>query len=180
MTMHADRTGAEQQQLGSVEERDGRRVLRYERPLAHPPERVWRALTEPSELRGWLAAADEFDRREGGRVVLRWLNTDDEGNTAIATGTVSVFEPPRVLELDTDIHGRIRWELEGAPDGCVLTLTVVAELPDDFVTEVAAGWHVHIDFLEDALAGSPIDEWENWPRDRWERLHEAYVERDGG
>jgi hypothetical protein len=113
-------------------------------------------------------------------VVLRWLNTDDEGNTAIATGTVSVFEPPRVLELDTDIHGRIRWELEDAPDGCVLTLTVVAELPDDFVTEVAAGWHVHIDFLEDALAGSPISDWDNWPRDRWERVHEAYVARDGG
>ena len=76
-------------------------------------------------------------------MVLRWLNTDDEGNTAIATGTVSVFEPPRVLELDTDIHGRIRWELEGAPDGCVLTLTVVAELPDDFVTEVAAAARAH-------------------------------------
>src|SRR3954467_8673001 len=42
---------------GTLETRDGRHVMRYERRLAHPVERVWAALTEPSELSGWLAAA---------------------------------------------------------------------------------------------------------------------------
>ena len=33
---------------GTLETRDGRHVLRYERRLAHPVERVWAALTQPS------------------------------------------------------------------------------------------------------------------------------------
>ena len=99
---------------GTHEIRGGTHVLRYERHLAHPVDRVWRALTEPGELRGWLADAD-IEPRPGGHVELRWLNTDDQGNTAVARGTVARFEPPRVVEYDTDIHGRLRWEL--APEG---------------------------------------------------------------
>ena len=34
-------------------EREGRSVLRFERLLAHPRERVWRALTEREELEAW-------------------------------------------------------------------------------------------------------------------------------
>ncbi|UMG93452.1 SRPBCC domain-containing protein [Nocardioides sp. TF02-7] len=45
----ADRTG--------VLLRDGDRVgLRFERRLAHPPEKVWRALTESEHLRHWFPA----------------------------------------------------------------------------------------------------------------------------
>ena len=36
-----------------------------------------------------------------------------------------------------------------------------------------AGWHVHLDFLEEALDGKPVD-WPNWPRDRWAVLNEHY------
>jgi len=70
---------------GTLETRDGRHVLRYERRLAHPIDRVWAAVTEPGELRGWLADA-EIDLVAGGQVRLRWLNTDDKGNQAVATG----------------------------------------------------------------------------------------------
>jgi len=35
---------------GVVEQRDGRTVLRFERRLRHPIERVWAALTEPARL----------------------------------------------------------------------------------------------------------------------------------
>jgi uncharacterized protein YndB with AHSA1/START domain len=171
----SDQTSTQRDDLGTVEERDGRHRLRYERRLDHPPERVWRALTNPDELRGWLASADELELRPGGRVVLRWLNSDDEGNTAVAHGTVSVCEPPRVLEFDTDIHGRLRWELRPDGSGCALTFSADVELPEEYVTEVVAGWHVHLEFLEDALDGRAIDDWERWPRDRWERVHEAYV-----
>ena len=34
-------------------ERNGRSVLRFERLLDHPRERVWRALTERGELEAW-------------------------------------------------------------------------------------------------------------------------------
>lgn len=35
---------------GILERTDDRDVLRYERRLAHPVERVWRAITEPDEI----------------------------------------------------------------------------------------------------------------------------------
>ena len=39
---------------GTLEERDGRFVLRFERRLPHPPEEVWRALTEPDRMAAWF------------------------------------------------------------------------------------------------------------------------------
>lgn len=43
---------------GALEIREGRHVVRFQRHLAHPIERVWAALTEPDELIGWWGAAD--------------------------------------------------------------------------------------------------------------------------
>jgi uncharacterized protein YndB with AHSA1/START domain len=163
---------------GTLERRDEHQVIRFERRLAHPVERVWRAITEPDEIAAWLALA-ELELEEGGRVVLTWQNTDDDGSTAVARGTVSALDPPRLLELDTDIHGRLRWELEPADDGTALTFTAEVELPADFETEVIAGWHIHLDHLEEVLDGGTID-WPNWDRDHrpeWERIHERYAAR---
>jgi uncharacterized protein YndB with AHSA1/START domain len=161
---------------------DGRHVLRFERDLGHPVERVWAALTEPGELAGWLAQAD-LELTEGGRVELRWLNTDEDGNRAIARGTVTALDPPALLELDTDIHGLLRWELSEQAGGCRLTVTNVTPAPDDFLTKVLAGWHIHLDQLEDALAGRPTD-WSDWTPDRragsgasWTDHERAYAER---
>lgn len=163
---------------GTLEIHDGVKVLRYHRTLRHPVERVWRALTEPGELRGWLAEAD-LDPRPGGEVELRWLNSDDEGNRAVARGTVARWEPPRVVELATDIHGRLRWELE--PDGDAATrLTLTVEhpaLPDDYVTKVRAGWHIHLDHLAAALDGHPVD-WSRWNTEHlphWEEIEARYA-----
>ena len=108
---------------------DGTRVLHYERRLSHPIKKVWAALTDPDQIEGWLARAD-LELSQGGRVRLEWLNTDAEGNQAIAEGTISRLEPPRTIEFDTDIHGRVLWELEPEGDGTLLTLTVTATLPD--------------------------------------------------
>ncbi len=164
---------------GTLEQRGGKQVIRFERRLAHPVEHVWRALTEPDELAAWLALA-ELELVEGGRVVLTWQNTDTEGNTAVARGTVSALDPPRLLELDTDIHGTLRWELEPDGDATALTFTAVAELPEEFEEKVRAGWHIHLDHLEHVLGGGTID-WPNWDRDHlpeWERIHERYEARD--
>jgi len=158
---------------GTLETRpDGRSHLRFERRIGHPVDRVWAALTEPDRIRQWLASADELDLREGGAVVLRWLNTDDEGNTAIARGTVSVVDPPRVLEFDTDIHGVLRWELEPEGDGTILTFSSTLELPDEFRSKVLAGWHWHLDALERALDGETADLVE---LPGWQDVHDAYV-----
>jgi uncharacterized protein YndB with AHSA1/START domain len=160
---------------------DGRHQLRYQRTLGHSVARVWAALTEPSELVGWLADA-QVELSVGGRIVLRWLNTDDQGNTAISTGTIRRLDPPWLLEYDSDIHGLLRWELQELPDGCALTFTTITPAPLEYLPLVQAGWHIHLDHLADALAGQPV-EWARWsPQLRatgsgqcWQDYYDQYV-----
>ncbi len=151
--------------------------LRFERQLRHSVDKVWTALTEPNQIRCWLATAEILELQAGGAIELRWQNTDLEGNHAVARGHVTQINPPTTLEYDTDIHGLIRWELEPRDQGCLLRLTVTHDLQAAFVVLVLAGWHVHIDFLEDALEGVMVD-WPNWPFDRWEIHHTRYAERE--
>ena len=127
-----------------LDEQEDDMTARNSRAPRRPPGDPLRAPARPSG-RARLAGADRARTRsrpgwrspsststEGGRVVLTWQNTDNEGNTAVARGTVSALDPPRLLELDTDIHGRLRWELEPDGDGTLLTFTVEAQLPDEY------------------------------------------------
>lgn len=159
---------------GVLEKIDEGYRLIFERYLNHPVEKVWAALTEPDRMRAWFAAADQLEMESGGAVELRWLNTDLEGNTAVARGKITELDPPTVIEYDTDIHGLIRWQLEPQSDGCILRLTVTNDLPEEYIAIVLAGWHVHLDFLEEALDGQEVD-WPNWPMDRWEVHHRRYA-----
>jgi uncharacterized protein YndB with AHSA1/START domain len=161
---------------GTIETRDdGSYVLRFERRLRHPVEKVWTALTDPARMEEWWARAAVLELTEGGRARIEWLNTDDEGNQAVAEGHVTRLEPPHTIEFDTDIHGRLLWELRPDENGTHLTLTVTNAIPDEYRAKVLAGWHAHLDFLEEALDGKPVD-WPNWPRDRWAELNAHYEE----
>lgn len=173
---------------GTAELIDGRHVLRFERRLAHPIERVWAAITEPKELVGWLAEA-ELDLVEGGSVVLRWQNPvaeedaerygielpEDDPGPPVVRGEVTRLDPPRLIEWDTDVHGVLRWELREDGAGCVLTLTSMLPPVEDFpVEQTLAGWHLHLDLLDEALAGRPAD-WANWPIELWAEHRDRYA-----
>ena len=155
---------------------DGRHQVRFERRLSHPIDRVWAALTDPDEIEAWLARA-ELDLRPGGRVHLMWLNTDEEGNRyegADATGHVARLDPPNLLEYDTDNHGMLSWELRADGDATQLTFTATLQMPDEHVAMNVAGWHVHLDFLEEWLVDGTRVDWPNWPRERWQVHHDRY------
>ena len=161
---------------GTLEIRGDSQVLRFERRLDHPIDRVWAALTEPDELIGWLAEA-ELELVEGGHVVLRWQNSDDQGNQAVMHGHITRLDPPRLLEYEGDIHGLLRWELQEEGDGCVVRFTNVTPAPEEFRTKVMAGWHIHLDHLEEALAGRRVD-WSRWDdehKPRWQEHHDRYA-----
>ena len=114
---------------GGLEVRaDGKSVLRFERRLAHPIERVWAALTDPDELIGWWGRA-QVELEPGGRFAMAWLNVDDEGNRAEMEATITELDPPRLLELSGDIHGVLRFELAADGDETVLTFTSTLDLP---------------------------------------------------
>ncbi len=93
---------------------------------------------------------------------------------------MTAFDPPHVLELDTDIHGILRWELAEDGDACRLTFT--ASYPDkdeETQANLLAGWHIHLDHLADALAGRAQD-WPSWMTTqlpRWQQHHDRYAAR---
>ena len=160
---------------GTLEKRDdGKAVIRFERRIGHPMERVWAAVTEPGEMIGWWGDA-EVDLREGGRFDVHWLNTDESGESAHMHATITALDPPRLLELEGDIHGVLRFELEPAGDGAtLLRFTSTLDLPDEFRTKVLAGWHTHLDALVTVLDGGSVD-LVDIADGRWERVHAAYV-----
>ncbi|WP_285706552.1 SRPBCC domain-containing protein [Microtetraspora sp. NBRC 16547] len=162
---------------GSVSTTGDTCTLHFERRLPHPVERVWRAISEPRHLVEWLAEV-EIEPRTGGRVILRWLATDEYGKQIalpLAHGVISDYKPPHVLQFDTDVHGILRWELEGDGSGCLLLFNAIGDYGDR-LTRILAGWHAHLDFLADSLEGRAVD-WPNWPRARWEVLHGYYRAR---
>jgi uncharacterized protein YndB with AHSA1/START domain len=151
---------------------DGRHQVRFERTLKHPIERVWSAITEPDQMEAWLARA-EIDLQPGGRVRLEWLNAAEE--EVVARGTVTVINPPRRLELDTDAQGTLAWELEPEGDATHLTFTATLHMPDEHVAKNVAGWHSHLDFLADWLDDGTRVDWPRWPRERWQEHHDRYA-----
>lgn len=164
---------------GSLETRDdGRAVIRFERRIAHPVERVWAAITEPSEMIGWWGDA-EVDLREGGRFDVRWLNTDENGDSAHMRATITALDPPHLIEVEGDIHGVLRFELD--PEGgssTRLRFSSTLDLPDEFRTKVLAGWHTHLDALATVLDGGSVD-LVNIADGDWQETHSAYVAREG-
>jgi activator of Hsp90 ATPase-like protein len=115
------------------------------RELRHPPEKVWRALTDPEHVREWAPfVVDGNLDTVGSTVNLTWA-----GNPMPIKTSVTRAEVPEVLE-----YGDIRWELEPLPSGTRLTLW--HNIDRRFISWGAAGWHISFDVLDRLLAGQPI------------------------
>jgi uncharacterized protein YndB with AHSA1/START domain len=155
---------------GKLIEAEGGEVgVRFERRLAHPPERVWRAVTEPEELAAWFPDTIEGEFASGGTV--RFPKFAEMGLPA--TGTVTEFDPPRLLAFTWGTSA-LRFELEPDGEGCRLIFTDT--LPREESAKNAAGWEVCLDSLEATLAGEEPGETGG---DHWSELHERYADRFG-
>jgi len=155
-------TDASDTRMGTVLSADGAWTLRYERHLARPPEKVWRALTESEHLEHWLRCDIVGDRREGAALVLPfWPATVTRYGIEqpVLHGRITVWQPPAVFEWmwDTD---RLRFELTPADGGTDLGFTTwIAD--GDVGPDAAAGYHVCLDLLEallDTGAVPPVDD----------------------
>ncbi len=93
-----------------------RRFLRY---LPHPRERVFRALSDPAELRAWLPMDAPAPLAPG--VALAF----DVPGVPSLQGEVVASEPPGLL-VYTLGDERVTFELSEAPGGTILTLTTEA------------------------------------------------------
>jgi len=156
---------------------DGRTQLRMERALAHPVEKVWRALTEPSELSGWFPAAVELDLRLDGPISFTFPEGEDAERDQQSmedpdnSGVIRAYDPPRLLEYTWGVEV-LRWELTPTADGCLLTLTATYDDRPGSAS-FTSGWTICFDALDRVLGGSAV------PEKDYAELHEYYVKAYG-
>lgn len=134
---------------------DGRPALRFERYLAHPVERVWRAVSEPAELGRWMPAAADWTPKLG-----------EVFELGGQTGQITELDPPHVIAwtFGADLF---RFALRAEGEGCALVFTHV--LGDaQLAAQTAAGWECYFDRFDAQLAGECLSE---------ERAHEPVGER---
>jgi uncharacterized protein YndB with AHSA1/START domain len=152
--------------LGTLQPAGERWRLRFARELAHPPQRVWAAITEPAHLAAWFPDEIVVERWEAG-APLRFVHPSIEFD-----GEVLAVRPHSLLEFrwGTDT---IRLEIEPTAGGCTLTDTI------DELGKAArdgAGWHVCLDALELDLDGR-VKPWEDAAH--WRDVHPGYVDAFG-
>jgi uncharacterized protein YndB with AHSA1/START domain len=163
-------------ELATLQDRDGRTALVFERTLPYDPERVWSALTEPHELGAWHPTPFRFEPREGGRVEF----DAPPGEPQMPDGVVLAFAPGRLLAY-TWGEDELRFELIGeAEGGCLLRLTHIFE--DRFkAARDGSGWHLCLRALESSLAGVRAPQHGTGERlpAGWEELNAQYQRRFG-
>lgn len=145
------------------------------RDLRHPPAKVWKALTEPEQLREW--APFDSDRNLGGvgTAQLTWVGAPTPSETQVKRA-----DAPKVLEyswggMDT------RWELEPLAGGGT-RLTLWTNIDRRFIAMGAAGWHICFDVLDRLLAGQPIGRLtgpDAMKFSGWQRLNAEYAKQFG-
>ncbi|MGO4383447.1 SRPBCC domain-containing protein [Specibacter sp. RAF43] len=171
--------------LGTVETLDGDRVkLTFTRDYAAARETVWAMLTDPEQTIRWWAMV-RGAARTGSSFDLKWLNVKDLGHGTDLdwwNGHVVEAAEPRVLEITNAMHGIIRAELTALTGKTRLVFTNIISVPEEMVLMSLAGWHVHLDHLQEALDGKSVD-WPHWWDDFypcWEKVHAAYAAARAG
>jgi uncharacterized protein YndB with AHSA1/START domain len=128
--------------------------------LAHPPQKVWSAITTAEGLGAWFGNQAEIDLRPGGAASMSW----DDGATA--TMRVERVEEPAVFGFTWQIYGLpaddprrtyVEFTLEPVASGTRLTVveTGFSQLPDDAHDKAFGGnvngWQRELDELVEYL-----------------------------
>jgi uncharacterized protein YndB with AHSA1/START domain len=146
------------------------------RELRHSPEKVWQALTDPVQLRGWAPFEADGSLATVGATVK--LTTVAAPSPHVTETRVTRADPPRVLEYNWGDH-EMRWELEASGGGTRLTLWT--NIDRRFIAMGAAGWHICFDVLDHMLSGIPIGRIVGGEAMKfgWQRLHAEYATQFG-
>ncbi|MQA05815.1 MAG: hypothetical protein GEV07_24905 [Streptosporangiales bacterium] len=165
--------------LATLHTLEGRLTLRFERLLAHPQEKVWRAITDPAEMLHWFPATVTTDLAIGApmRFSFEGHNPDMDA-TGSETGEVLELDPPKVYAFCW-AESVLRFELLPTAEGCRLIFTQTlsgtgthGDLPS--TARQAAGWDGCLGLLAARLDGTSAEATESW----WQRA-ERYVAEFG-
>jgi uncharacterized protein YndB with AHSA1/START domain len=161
----------ERMMYGTLEHLDNDRwQLRFTRALRHPPDRVWRAISEPEHLAHWFPTTIEGERTAGAPLRFSFPG----GQAPPFEGEMIAYEPPSLMEFrwGPDI---VRLELRPTLDGTELTLLDSLEERGKAARD-GAGWHTCLDALEAALGGEGNAV---AATSQWRDVHDRYVETFG-
>ena len=126
---------------GRLEPVGERWQLRFSRRLAHPPAKVWRALTEPDEMAAWFPTQMLGSREVAAS--LKFVHPFPDAPTL--EGEILVYDPPSTLAF-TWGNDTLRFELAPDGDGCLLTFLDTFDALGKAARD-AAGWHTCLDQL---------------------------------
>ena len=158
--------------------KDGEKwTLMLVRELRHAPEQVWRALTDPAELREWAPFDSDGSLGTVGTTVK--LTTVGPPTPRVTETTVTRADAPKALEYNWGGFD-MRWELEALGGGTRLTLWI--NIDRRFISMGAAGWHICFDVLDRLLAGQPIGRIvgpDAMKFGDWQRLNAEYAKQFG-
>jgi len=162
---------------GAEVRKDGEQwTLVLVRELAHPPAKVWDALTDPEHLRQWAP----FDaNRNLASVGAAQLTTVGTPQPMVSETQVKRADAPKLLEYNWGGQD-IRWQLEPLAAGTRLTLW--HNIDRRFIAMGAAGWHICFDVLERSLGDQPLGRIvgpDAMKFGGWQRLHAEYAEQFG-
>ena len=147
------------------------------RQLRHSPEKVWKALTDPAQLREWAPFDADGNLGIAGNTVK--LSTVNMPNPMISETRVTRADEPHVLEYSWG-GGNLRWELEDFGGGTRLTLW--HNIDRRYIAMGAAGWHICLDVLDHAISGTPLGRIvgaEVMKFEGWQRLSADYAKQFG-
>jgi uncharacterized protein YndB with AHSA1/START domain len=144
-------------------------MVRFERTLPGPIERVWEFLTNTERLPGWFGHGT-IEHREGGAVTLMGGHI---------RGVVTQWKPPRILAYTWNVfspgeaesrypESYLTFALEPRGNQVLLTLTHVPIL-ERFERQNAMGWHTFLDILEAAITGQQDEARETYMKRNAER-----------
>ena len=136
-------------------------LLRFERFLPRPLHEVWRAVTDPEQMRTWFPTRIEIERWEPGAALTHHF--DGQSLPPLPGMVLECSEPHRLVF--TWGEDTIGFELSAADGGTTFVLT--EQLGAAKAARNAAGWEV---CLERLVAGTVGEGW----APRFERYRSAY------
>lgn len=163
---------------------NGEPTLRFERRLRHAPAKVWRAVTDPAEMRHWFPTAVETELRPG--APMRFVFPEEAVVDGTWDGEVLEVDEPKVFMFRWNVDV-LRIELIPDGDGCRLVFSQTlggGRVGLLAAGRTAAGWDTCLDQLAAGLDGSPAPDRTDWlpPMAHYIRkfgLDEGTVDGDG-